>query len=482
MWRPTFAVMRLPVALLLISAHAQGSSSGSSSAGGSSSSSSNNTRPLPSSRQRTHMSWQKEMFVHYSITTFTSNQSGAQDPALFAPNSSALNVSQWVEAAVIGGFPVATLTAKHEAGFAIWPTAFNSHYSILSSPTVAHRDLVREFVDECRRQGVIPGLYFTTGAAPCDFDCQQGQITELASSYGDIGYWWFDHHGTDPTHEMFDQVVAQHNPAAVRLGPDSTVAGEESGYLTYPVYNSCNTTDGTMSGRCLAAAGPATGSPDGTVFRAWEADCSDYSGCHPWYPNGRATAMPLPELMGKWEASWGRGGNMILNLPPEASGAIAPDLVESAAAFRAERERRYEGAGVVGTANGTLTAGDADAGLVLELGGVRSIDRILLAESELFTQGQMVGAYTLEASAASLSGTDDDDWVQLSLNSNATGSCAVHAAARCGGATIGLRHLDVLDPPVNASRLRLRLVETLVPGAAVPVSMSAISSLSASSS
>jgi len=60
------------------------------------------------------------------------------------------------------------------------------------------------------------GRYFTNGAyipqpcrdtngtvdAACVFAYQQHQITELATLYGPIDYWWFDHHNSDPTHVM----------------------------------------------------------------------------------------------------------------------------------------------------------------------------------------------------------------------------------------------------------------------------------------
>jgi alpha-L-fucosidase len=91
-----------------------------------------------------------QMFVHFSITTFTNSQSGFQDPALFAPPAN-MSVKNWVATAKAMGAPVVALTAKHEAGFCIWPSKY-SNYTIASSPTVGHRDLVREFVDECRAQ------------------------------------------------------------------------------------------------------------------------------------------------------------------------------------------------------------------------------------------------------------------------------------------------------------------------------------------
>jgi alpha-L-fucosidase len=56
------------------------------------------------------------------------------------------------------GARVAALTSKHEKGFCLWPSKY-SNFTIAHSPTVGHRDLVREFTDECRKQGIKPGLY-----------------------------------------------------------------------------------------------------------------------------------------------------------------------------------------------------------------------------------------------------------------------------------------------------------------------------------
>lgn len=85
--------------------------------------------------------------------------------------------------------------------------------------------------------------YFTTGNyipkhcldvngtrnGTCIFAYQKNQITELATEYGQIDYWWFDHHGSDPTHVMFDDIVTAHQPQAAMLGPDSWLTGEETG-------------------------------------------------------------------------------------------------------------------------------------------------------------------------------------------------------------------------------------------------------------
>jgi alpha-L-fucosidase len=68
------------------------------------------------------------------------------------PPADKLNVSQWVSVAKSMGARVAALTSKHEKGFCLWPSKY-SNFTIAHSPTVGHRDLVREFTDECRKQG-----------------------------------------------------------------------------------------------------------------------------------------------------------------------------------------------------------------------------------------------------------------------------------------------------------------------------------------
>ena len=113
--------------------------------------------PMPGSQQVTAMGFELEMFLHFSIDTFSTSL----DPTKFAPDAETLNVSQWVSVAKSMGARVAALTSKHEKGFCLWPSKF-SNFTIAHSPTVGDRDLVMEFVTACRAQGIKPGLYFTT--------------------------------------------------------------------------------------------------------------------------------------------------------------------------------------------------------------------------------------------------------------------------------------------------------------------------------
>jgi alpha-L-fucosidase len=116
------------------------------------------------------------------------------------------------------GMTYAVLTARHHAGYALWPTAW-SDYSVHNSP--CGRDLVGEFIAAMRAEGLRVGLYlslsdwhqadyppFTDADQPYQFgstppppsperwarymDYLFGQVRELLTSYGTIDVLWFD--------------------------------------------------------------------------------------------------------------------------------------------------------------------------------------------------------------------------------------------------------------------------------------------------
>jgi alpha-L-fucosidase len=65
---------------------------------------------------------------------------------------------KWLKAAKEAGFTYAVLTAKHHEGFALWPSAYGNFNT---RNYMAGRDLVKDFVEACRRNGLKVGLYFS---------------------------------------------------------------------------------------------------------------------------------------------------------------------------------------------------------------------------------------------------------------------------------------------------------------------------------
>src|SRR4029450_7136054 len=123
---------------------------------------------------------------------------GDENPALFNPTD--FDADQIVLALKAGGMTGAILTAKHHDGFCLWPTKTTTH-SVASSPFRGGRgDVVREFIDACRAEGLRVGLYLSPwdrnhpayGDSPRYNDIYIAQLSELLTQYGEIAEVWFD--------------------------------------------------------------------------------------------------------------------------------------------------------------------------------------------------------------------------------------------------------------------------------------------------
>ena len=144
-------------------------------------------RPRPSPSQ---LAWQRDelaLFLHFGVNTFTDREwgDGREDPAIFAP--SRLDARQWARAARAAGFRAMILTAKHHDGFCLWPTDDDDSLVARSPWRGGHGDVVREFVDACRAEGLTAGLYCRRGIGttrlrrltPLQRSLRRDQLTEL---------------------------------------------------------------------------------------------------------------------------------------------------------------------------------------------------------------------------------------------------------------------------------------------------------------
>lgn len=131
-------------------------------------------------------------------------------------NPDLFDAGEWARRAKKAGFKYAVLTAKHHEGFALWDTKL-SDYKITN--TAFRRDLVKEYLDAFRQEGLKVGLYFSLldwydpyfpvdGYHPQRNNQQyietfggdmerynslmHGQVKELLTCYGKIDYLWFD--------------------------------------------------------------------------------------------------------------------------------------------------------------------------------------------------------------------------------------------------------------------------------------------------
>jgi alpha-L-fucosidase len=141
--------------------------------------------------------WQRDelaMFLHFGVNTFTDREwgDGRESPTIFNPG--ALDAREWARTARRAGFKAMILTAKHHDGFCLWPTTTTRH-SVASSPWRGGQgDLVREFTEACRLEGLRAGLYLSPwdqnspvyGDSPRYDEFYSTQLTELLTRYGPI--------------------------------------------------------------------------------------------------------------------------------------------------------------------------------------------------------------------------------------------------------------------------------------------------------
>ena len=103
-----------------------------------------------------------------------------------------------VATAKAAGCKYITLTTRHHDGYSLYDTCGLNEFD---APHAMGRDLVREFVDECRAQGIIPFFYHTLldwhePSYNTDFKAYlkylRASVEILCKNYGKIGGLWFD--------------------------------------------------------------------------------------------------------------------------------------------------------------------------------------------------------------------------------------------------------------------------------------------------
>lgn len=149
------------------------------------------------------------MFVHfglYSIIGMGEWVKFTHDIPIdeYKKNMSKFKVSKdWahdlVRTAKEAGCKYITLTTRHHDGFSLYDTCGLNTYDAVHS--AAGRDLVREFADECNKQGIIPFFYHTLIDWSVQYDEStfgkyleylRASVEIICKNYGKIGGLWFD--------------------------------------------------------------------------------------------------------------------------------------------------------------------------------------------------------------------------------------------------------------------------------------------------
>jgi alpha-L-fucosidase len=418
-------------------------------------------RPLPSPAQ---LHWQRDelaLFVHFGVNTFTNREwgDGRESPDIFNPAS--LDARQWARAARAGGFRAMILTAKHHDGFCLWPTRTTSH-SVASSPwRGGGGDLVREFVDACRAEGMRPGLYLSPwdrnapqyGDSPRYNDFYAAQLTELLTNYGPLAEVWFDGangEGPNGKRQEYDWprvwgLVRALQPNAVMFsdaGPDVRWNGNERGTAGEPNWSTVDPARVPlpgMSGKEIIAA-LQHGDANGTVWRPAEADVSIRPGWF-YHPAEDDRVRSIDNLVDLYFRSVGRNSKLLLNVPPTPAGLLHETDVARLAGFHDRLQAMFaadlaRGRRIQWRAGPPAGASSPRGSAEVDFGRSTRVSIVRIAED--ITQGQAAARHTIWGTSGDAGG----EWRVLAQ-----------------GTTIGYARLTRVDATVR--RLRVTVDESV---------------------
>ncbi len=214
------------------------------------------------------------------------------------------------------GMKYIVFTAKHHDGFAMYNSKA-SNYNIMNTPF--QRDPLKELAEECKKQDMILGIYYSQMQ---DWEDENGwgntwdfkpdeekdfekyfyskvkpQVKELLSNYGDVGVMWFD-----TPYVMAQNLCEELRDYVKELQPDCLVSGR----IGYKLGDYREVPDNEI--------------PILTYKGKWE---SPMTLNETWGYSSMDTDWKTPkDVLSKLVNVVGKGGNVLLNIGPDQYGIV----------------------------------------------------------------------------------------------------------------------------------------------------------------
>ena len=398
------------------------------------------------------LEWQDLEFgvlIHFGPNTFLGKEwgDGTASPSTFNPTQ--FDPEQWMKAIKSAGARYVVMVAKHHDGFCLWPTN-QTDYSVKNSPWKnGGGDVVGEVVAAARKNGLKVGMYLSpwdrheprySNSAQYDI-YYMAEMDELIQRYGDLVEWWLDGAGSAGHVYNFARYIEElrtYQPNALVFADmalfeygDIRWVGNEDGIIPYENWNVI----------------------DRHGFLRWrpvEADTPLRKGHWFWSPNAEDTLKSVTELLGTYDETVGRGGQLVLGVAPDARGLLpevdAARLKELGAALRERYGRnlvtREHGRGAAGSAAAldddpntfwSAPTGSHHASIEIDFPKPITFDRALTME--WLNDGQHIERYRIEA-------WNGKAWSVV-----------------VSGDAIGHKKIDSFRP-TTTSRIRLKILES----------------------
>lgn len=301
-------------------------------------------------KQLKFLDWEFGVFFHFGIRTFYEGHKDwdmqEMSPEGFNPEQ--LDCEQWIKTIRDAGAKYAMLVCKHHDGFANWNSEYTK-YSVAASPWKNGKgDVVREYVDACRKYGIKVGLYYS----PAEFGSAKkeakeyddyfiNQISELLTNYGKIDYLWFDGCGSEGHTYDTKRIVAEIRRLQPEIlifnmwDPDTRWVGNESGIANSPNFYTVSELDFSVMTDNKDSLGKK-------VFLPAECDCRMRYENWFYSEKDEDTVKSVDELMGLYYYSVGRGANLLINIGPDRRGLLPDKDAKRLIEFGNEVKRRFE--------------------------------------------------------------------------------------------------------------------------------------------
>jgi len=228
------------------------------------------------------------------------------------------SAEKWAKLAKAAGMKYMVLTTRHHEGFSLWDSKVNPFNSVNYGPK---RDIVREFVDACRAEGLKVGFYSSLmdwrhpDGGICAYDSAararfleyiSALNEELLTNYGKIDILWYDVAFPMEHHEGWNSL--EMNQRLRALQPHILI-----------------------NDRCHLPED--FGTPEENLIaenRDWEA-CMTFNGLSWGYVDSNQVlpysynANTIIKMLHSVSAG---GGNLLLNIGPDAQGQIPVEAIE----------------------------------------------------------------------------------------------------------------------------------------------------------
>ncbi|MCX6231421.1 MAG: alpha-L-fucosidase [Bacteroidetes bacterium] len=316
--------------------------------------------PTPTDYQMTWHQMEMNVFIHFTINTFTGKEWGYGDEnnALFNPSQT--DVNQWTKVVKEAGFKGMILTCKHHDGFCLWPSKYTEHSVRNSAYKNGKGNIVKELSDACKVKGLKFGVYLSPWdrnsavyGTPAYIEYYRNQLKELITNYGPFFEVWFDganggdgYYGGANEKRRINGATYYDWPGTIKMvqklqpktiffsdaGPGVRWVGNESGVAGETNWHIINA-DSIYAGKPGVQDLLNSGSEDGTKWIPAETDVSIRPGW--FYHKEEDSLVKSPEqLFEIYLTSVGRGSTLLLNLPPDRRGLIHENDVKSLIGFR----------------------------------------------------------------------------------------------------------------------------------------------------